>query len=1244
MPDWDYPDLPVSRRREEILDAMRSSRVVVVVGETGSGKTTQLPKMALELARERGGGDPGAGSGRIGCTQPRRLAATSVARRVAEEMHVTEGSLVGYQVRFAEKVSEATAIKFMTDGILLAETQGDRSLRQYDTLIIDEAHERSLNIDFLLGYLHRLLEKRKDLRLVISSATLDAGRFSEFYGNAPVVEVEGRTYQVEDHFLPGSEDEELRDHVGRAVEWITGIDEGGDILVFLPGEREIRECAKLLEGRGLPATEILPVFARLSLAQQQRVFQPSSQRRVVLATNVAETSLTIPGVVYVVDSGLARISRFNPGRQVQRLQIEQISQASARQRRGRCGRVREGVCVRLYDEFDLEQAAEFTDPEIRRSSLAGVVLRMKALRLGDVREFPFLDPPSPRAVTEGFRTLEEVGALDSRQGELTEVGRSLARLPLDPRLGRMLLEARQRKVLGEVLIIVAGLSVMDVRERPPEKESQADEAHSSFEEPDSDFMSLLNIWHSLREFRKDNQRWQRNQLRRFCERKFLNVRRILEWDQVARELGRVLREQYGQRPRALPGERHEWGDVDEIHKSILAGMPRQIGLWEKEKRCYRSTGNRNFAVFPGSGLFGKKRPEWVLGFDLVETSRLWARKVAAISPLWVEEVAPQLCKSRFHSPSWDEQQGAVYGIETVECGGLTLIPERRVHFGRVDPKAAHEVFIRDAILGEGIRSRCDYKDELQAVKGEVERAEHKLRRVGGLWSEEGAFDFFFERIPAEISTAKAFHRWRLVDRNEERLMIRLTDVVWEEIAGELALFPDYVLHGDESYRVAYRSDPGALDDGITFEIGIDELALFPVHLISWGVPGILEERVELLMRSLPKWQRQACFPIGEALAAFLALWEGWDPRCELTAALAEFLSERSGHVIEGSHFDSERLPLQLRPKLRVYGEGGEELALGEDVRVIRDRLAGILRERREEAANLEWEMTGGEVWSFGEVPVQVASSTPGADGRSVYPGLVDEGNTVGMRAFLEEEEAEESHRAGCVRLFLLEQYEHVDFVRRKFPLGPASRLYASVLSASGGLVDDLLRSAVEGAMGARARSGEEFAKDSVEGKGRLFECAQVVCEGLEEAVESYRRVSDWMERNRKDRHLGAVVEDLDEEISWLWQAGFAWKAGFPRMKRYQRYFFGIEERIARLESQPLLRDEEKRERLMPLWQRWIARWMEFPEAVRFWKIGWMLEELRLTQFAPSQPREGRVSEKRISRALDEADFVTHGQG
>ena len=525
----------------------------------------------------------------------------------------------------------------------------------------------------------------------------------------------------------------------------------------------------------------------------------------------------------------------------------------------------------------------------------------------------------------------------------------------------------------------------------------------------------------------------------------------------------------------------------------------------------------------------------MFGFDLVETTRLWARKVAAIDPAWVEEVAPQLCRSRFHSPYWEEQQGAVYGIETVVCGGLTLIPERRVHFGRVDPKSAHEVFIREAVLGEGIRARCDYKDQLSRVRAEVERAEQKLRRVGGLWSDEGAFDFFFERIPADISTAKAFHRWRLRDRNEERLLIRLNDVVWEEIAEELVLFPDEVAHGGSSYRVVYRSDPEAPDDGLCFEISIDDLSVFPAHLLGWGVPGILAERVELLVRSLPKWQRQACFPIADAVASFLDHWQDWEPDREITVALAEYLAERSGHEITAESFESERLPSELRPKLRVYGDEREELSLGENVQTIRDRLAGVLRQRREEAANLEWEMTGGEVWSFGDVPAFIDS---------VYPALVDEGETVGMRAYLDEAEAAESHRAGCVRLFLLDQAEHIAFVRKQFPLGPTVRLYASMLGANGELGEDLLRCTAEGAMGPMPRTEEEFLNSSTEGKGRLFERAQAVGEALEEAVESYRRISEWMERNRADRHLGEVVQDLDEELAWLWRAGFCLESRF----------------------------------------------------------------------------------------------------
>jgi ATP-dependent helicase HrpA len=707
------------------------------------------------------------------------------------------------------------------------------------------------------------------------------------------------------------------------------------------------------------------------------------------------------------------------------------------------------------------------------------------------------------------------------------------------------------------------------------------------------------------------------------------MRRILEWDQVAGELGRLLKEEFGRRPRALPPDRDRWGDPDEIHKALLAGMPQQIGVWEKEKRFYRGTRSRNFAIFPGSGLFGRKRPEWVLGFDLVETTRLWARKVASIEPEWVEEVAPQLCRSRFHSPYWEPGQGAVYGVETVVCGGLTIVPERRVHFGRVDPRAAHEVFVREAILGGGIHGRCRCLDRLAEVRAEVERAEHKLRRSGALWSDEAAYDFFFKRIPADVATTREFHDWRSKDGNEERLMIRMVDVVWEEIADRLELFPDTVHHDRHDYDVAYRSDPAAPDDGLCFEVAVDDLPRLPDHLVGWGVPGMLAERVELLVRSLPKWRRQACAPIASAVGAFLELWRDWEPDRELTGALAEFLAERSGHDLTAGEFDLERLPGELRPKLRVVGDEGEELALGEDTRAIKDRLAGLLRQRRESAANLEWEMSGGEVWSFGELPAE-------ADG--IFPALVDEGRSVGLRAFLDPEEAGESHRAGCVRLFLLEHGEQADYVRKRFPLGAGARLFLPLLSAGSDPVDDLLRCAAEGALreghGSLPRSGEEFAGASGAGKGLLFACAGRVAEAFEEVVESYRRVSDWIEEHRDDRHLAPVAVDLDRELAWLLRDGFAWKAGYPRMRRYQRYFFGVEERIRRLGSQPLIRDEEKRARISPYWDEWFEAWRQNPEAARFWPAGWQLEELRLQFFAPSQPRESKVSEKRIEKVLE----------
>ena len=1193
---------------------MNSSQIVVVVGETGSGKTTQLPKMALELARAEGRDE------RIGCTQPRRLAATSVARRVAEELKAEVGKEVGWQVRFTEVCSKETLVKFMTDGILLAETQGDRLLRQYHTIIIDEAHERSLNIDFLLGYLKELTSKRKDLRVIISSATLDAGRFAEFFGNCPIVEVEGRTFPVEDVFLPDYEGEALRDHVLRGVEYVTDLDPNGDVLVFLPGEREIREAADRVDGFGFSNTEVVPVFARLSLQEQERIFRPSGSRRIFLATNVAETSLTIPGIVSVVDSGLARVSRFSPQRQIQSLQVEMISKASARQRRGRCGRVREGICVKLYQEESYEASSEFTDPEIRRSALSGVILRMLALGLGDVRKFPFIDPPSPKAIQEGWNTLEEVGAVTSQKGshqKMTEVGQRLSRLPLDPRLGRMLIEAEERGVFSEMLIIVSGLSVMDPRERPQEKKDAADQAQQKFLDQQSDFGVYLNLWKAVGEFRKDGKRFQSNQLRKFCGKSFLNFRRILEWASVHSELRRAFKPKEQETEIAAPADLYA-----EVHKSILVGIPRQIGVWDKEKKTYHGVSNRQFAVFPGSGLFKQKRALWVLGFELVETTRLWARKLAEIDPKWVEEVVPHLCRSRYHSPYWNEQQGAVYGVEEVMMGGLSIVEGRPVFFGRVNPKAAFEVFVREALVDGKMRGQTLVLDHLRGVKEAIFKAEHKLRRVGYLWSEAAAYDFFFERLPVEINTTKGFYHFIQEGAQAESLMVRFSDLIWEEgLEDRLQLFPDQVSQGDREWPVVYLSDPEAEDDGLTFEVGIDELPLFPDHLASWAVPGLLHDRVELLIRSLPKDWRRVCQPIAQMVDLFIDEWQGWEPQADLSETLLDYLQEKTGREVEG--IDPNRLPTELRPKVRVRDEKGEVLAFGEDTRIIKEELAAILRSRREASANEEWEMTGGEVWSFGEVPLE-------ADG--IFPALVDEGETVGMRAFLDQEEAEESHRAGVVRLFMLEHSEHGNYLRKNFPLQMSGRFMLPLLPDDS--LEDLLHVAAEGALGKIPRSEKTYFDLSPNAKGEWFHAASDISSALEGMADADGRVRGWMEKHREDRHLGEIVSQLEEQRDWLLRSGFAWKAGFDRMKRYQRHFFGMEERISRLESQPLIRDEEKQDQFLPLWEAWLDQFHGRPEAVRLWEIGWMLEEWRLQLFAPGVPHLGKVSAKRIEKALN----------
>jgi len=1006
-----FPDeLPVSRCREEIGATIAKHPVVIVCGDTGSGKTTQLPKIVLALGR---GGD----GKRIGCTQPRRIAATSVARRVATEMEVELGREVGCQVRFDDRTDrEVTRIKFMTDGILLAETRRDPDLLEYDTLIIDEAHERSLNIDFILGYLHRLLERRTDLKVVLSSATLDAGSFAKFFGGAPVVSVEGRTYPVEDIFQIAEHDREpLVEQVGRALNELSSLDPLGDTLVFLPGEREIRDCADWLGGKKFFRTLVLPLYARQAGAEQEAIFRPiAGQRRIILATNVAETSLTIPDIRFVVDSGLARVSRHDPVSDIQRLQIEPISQASARQRRGRCGRVGPGVCVRLYAEEDFASRPEFTTPEILRSNLAGVVLQMEHLGLGDPLLFPFVDPPQPKRIAQAYRVLEEIGAIHKKGKHiaLTKVGETLARLPLDPRIGRILVGARDEGCLAEGLVIAAALTVPDPRERPQDKQQAADEAHARFRDARSDFTGWLKLWHGITEVSASSG----NQLRRFCERSFLNHRRVREWGQLHRELRQTLRELRW----ALPDAKAAFSDPadtyhEPLHRAILAAIPSHIGMNLGKKLGYQGEGGRAFFVFPGSGVFASS-PAWVMAFEKVETAKLYARNVAMFDPGWMEKVAPHLCRYRYNNPHWVAEQGAVYGEERVLAFGLPVVEKRRIHYGRVDLVVARRVFLLEALVLGNTKSPLLALAHNRATLIEAEKLEHKVRRRGGLLHPTAVEDWYGEKLPATICTQKEFEQW-VASAPPGILDFTLEDCL-SEIPGGLVLedYPNTVAspEGEVEFALSYLHMPGDSADGICIEIPLIELPALPAWYGDWLVPGWLGEKTGVLLRCLHKDLRTLLPSNREVADDFVADWAGYVPEVSLIEALIDTLRETYGVSVSEESFSLDRMPEHLRMRFVVVDDQGRVIGESRDLTDLQERLAGKLRDRFAKVAKGRFDRSGLTSWSFGDLPEEYALDhrTPG------FPRLYDAGNRgVGLRLWPTRAAGDCQHRRGVAALF-----------------------------------------------------------------------------------------------------------------------------------------------------------------------------------------------------------------------------------
>ncbi|MEZ7006916.1 ATP-dependent RNA helicase HrpA [Streptomyces sp. AD55] len=1251
IPAVSYPEqLPVSQKKDAIAAAIRDHQVVIVAGETGSGKTTQIPKICVELGRGL--------RGMIGHTQPRRIAARTVAERVAEELDTPLGETVGWKVRFTDQVDpEATFIKLMTDGILLAEIQTDRELRAYDTIIIDEAHERSLNIDFLLGYLAQLLPKRPDLKVVITSATIDPERFSRHFGDAPIIEVSGRTYPVEVRYRPLlEEDGEDADRdqitaITEAVDELMG--EGpGDILVFLSGEREIRDTADALEKRKQPRgagadwqrTEILPLYARLSHAEQHRVFQRHSGRRIVLATNVAETSLTVPGIKYVIDPGFARISRYSHRTKVQRLPIEPVSQASANQRKGRCGRTSDGICIRLYSEDDFLARPEFTDAEILRTNLASVILQMTAAGLGDIEKFPFIDPPDHRNIRDGVQLLQELGALDPARKDprerLTETGRKLAQLPVDPRLARMVLEADKNGCVREVMVIAAALSIQDPRERPAEKQAQADQQHARFKDETSDFLAYLNLWRYLREQQKERGS---SSFRRMCKQEYLNFLRVREWQDiytqlrtVARQMGIHLNDQ------DAPGDR--------VHISLLAGLLSHVGMKDVKdgaKNEYLGARNAKFAVFPGSALF-KKPPRFVMSAELVETSRLWARVNAKIEPEWVEPLAGHLLKRTYSEPHWEKDQAAVMAYEKVTLYGVPIVAQRKVNYGRIDPEVSRDLFIRHALVEGDWRTHHKFFADNRRLLGEMEELENRARRRDIVVDDETLFDFYDQRVPEHVVSGAHFDSWWKHKRHEQPDFLDFErEMLVNEKAGAVTkdAYPDSWRQGPLKFRVTYQFEPGADADGVTVHVPLQVLNQVSDEGFDWQIPGLREEVVTELIRSLPKPVRRHYVPAPNYAKAFL---DRAVPLQEpLTTTMARELRRMVGVPFEPTDFDWSKVPDHLKITFRIVDERRRTLAEDKDLEALRLRLRPKARKALSQAAAATAERRGGESlertgltdWTIGTLTRVFETRRAGQPVRA-YPALVDDGDTVSVRLFDTEAEQAQAMWKGTRRLILRNiPVNPAKFASEKLTNQQKLGLSANPHGSIQALFDDCATAAADrliAGFGGPAWDEESYRK--------LYD--RVRAEIVDTTVQAVDRVQQvlaaWQacERRLKSVRSPALLPNLQDvraQLDALVKPGFVTEAGLGRLPDLMRYLVAADRRLQQMPAN-VQRDTTRMEKVREMSDEyaWLLEQMPAGRPVprQVLDVRWMIEELRVSYFAHALGTAYPVSDKRIVKAID----------
>ncbi|WP_344446855.1 ATP-dependent RNA helicase HrpA [Kitasatospora nipponensis] len=1243
VPEIRYPaELPVSQKKDEILAAVRDHQVVIVAGETGSGKTTQIPKICLELGRGV--------KGLIGHTQPRRIAARTVAERVAEELRSPLGEAVGWKVRFTDQVGQDTLVKLMTDGILLAEIQTDRELRQYDTLIIDEAHERSLNIDFILGYVKQLLPRRPDLKVVITSATIDPERFAKHFGDAPIVEVSGRTYPVEVRYRPlVDEADEEGDDVERDRDQIQAICEAaqelqaegpGDILVFLSGEREIRDTADALGKLNLRSTEILPLYARLSSAEQHRVFQRSGSRRIVLATNVAETSLTVPGIKYVIDPGTARISRYSHRTKVQRLPIEAVSQASANQRKGRCGRTSDGICIRLYSEEDFLARPEFTDAEILRTNLASVILQMTAAGLGDIAAFPFLDPPDSRNIKDGVNLLHELGALDPQEKDvrkrLTPLGRKLAQLPVDPRLARMVLEADRNGCVRDVMVIAAALSIQDPRERPTEKRQVADERHRRFNSETSDFLSYLAMWRYVREQQKE---LSSSAFRRMCKSEFLNYLRIREWQDiytqlrtVAKQLGVTMDEPH---PDAEP-------DADRIHQSLLAGLLSHLGLYDVEKREYGGARGARFAVFPGSGLF-KKPPRWVMSAELVETSRLWARINAKIEPEWVEPLAAHLIKRTYSEPHWEKKAGAVMAFERVTLYGMPIVAQRKLNYGRIDPELCRELFIRNALVEGDWETHHHFFAANRTMLSEVEELENRARRRDIMVDDQTLFDFYDARLPQTIVSTRHFDAWWKKARHESPDLLNFEkSMLINEAAGGIteADYPDHWQQGKLRFKLTYQFEPGSDADGVTVHIPLPVLNQVTSEGFDWQIPGLRAELVTAYIRALPKAIRRNFVPAPDFARA--ALREMTDRQEPLLPTLERILHRMSGLPIPPEAWDDERVPDHLKVTFRVV-DGKRRLAESKDLEELRLALKPKLKETLSSAASGQGiERTGLTAWPA-DLPLLQRTFEQRSRGHSLraYPAFTDQGESVAIRLFDTPQAQEQAMWTGTRRLLLLTTNSPAKGIQAR--LGNQAKLALSYNPHGSvpALFEDITSCAADRLMvigGGPAWDEAAFAKLHDKVRADLYELAADTTLKTAGALVAFHRATNRLKTVSSPVLLSAV-NDIKLHLTSLVHPGFVTATGWQRLPDLKRYLAAVDRRLEALPNHPqrdlqhLLKVQDVQRAYGELLAAVPAGRRPSPE-IR--QIRWMIEELRVSFFAQSLGTPTPVSEKRILRAMDAA--------